>query len=172
MLGLWNKSYREHIPSRYGADESYLLAEKFLHGLDVEDWGCGHQRFKDYHVGGYIGIDGSDNGIPATITADLRERAEYSQGILLRHVLEHNRDWRKVLKNALKSYTHTLVIVLFTPLQERTHELCFTPAVGVPDIGFSLSDLRAELPAKVEEHLDIKSPSTQYGVEHLFVVRK
>lgn len=170
MLGLWSHAYKERQPERYGSDESYLLAEKFLCGLAVEDWGCGEGRFADFHVGPYLGVDGSAG--PAHIKDDLRDRLEFSEGILLRHVLEHNKDWRKVIENALKSATKMLVIVLFTPLQEKTHEIAWNPGVGVPDIGFELADLLHAIGIPVEMHLDIPSPSTQYRVEHVLVVRK
>jgi hypothetical protein len=170
MLGLWNDSYKTKHPHRYGDEDSYLLAEKFLHGLNVEDWGCGEGRFGDFHVGGYVGIDGSAG--PAYIKDDLRTRLEFSEGILLRHVLEHNTDWRKILENAVKSATRVLVIVLFTPLQDKTRQLGWNPTQGVPDLGFSLDDLSEILPKNTEFHLDIPSPSTQYRIEHVIVVRK
>jgi hypothetical protein len=147
------------------------MAEKYLRGLDVEDWGCGEGRFRDFHVGGYAGIDGSDTD-GAVIKADLRKRLSAAPGILLRHVLEHNFSWQLILENALKSCTDTLVIVLFTPFRDKTEAISWTSGIEVPDIGFALADLRKELPSDVEEHLNIYSPSTQYGVEHYFVVRK
>ncbi len=172
MLGLWSKTYEQMIPHRYGGDDSYVFAEKYLKGLDVEDWGCGEGRFKDFHTGVYIGVDGSMANHRCHIVADLRKRRLYSPGILLRHVLEHNEEWQKVLRNAVRCATNTLVIVLFTPLQEKTHQIGWSDEIKVPDIGFALEDIRAFLPKGTEEHLNIPSPSTQYGVEHIFVVMK
>lgn len=172
MLGLWSKTYEQMIPHRYGGDETYLCAESYLKGLDVEDWGCGEGRFKDFHNGVYIGIDGSKANPRCHIVADLRKRRSYSPGILLRHVLEHNIDWQVILKNAVKCATNTLVVVLFTPFQQTTKQIGWSDEIKVPDIGFALEDIRALLPKVFEEHTNIPSPSTQYGVEHVFVVMK
>jgi hypothetical protein len=172
MMGLWNNTYSKDIPrERYGNELTYVLAEKFLHSLDIEDWGCGTGRFKDYHIGGYLGVDGSRSKY-CDLVADLRKRKSHVPGILLRHVIEHNVAWRTIVKNAIASATKTVVIVLFTPFQEKTHAIGWSDEIGVPDIGFSLDEMRAHLPKKTEEHLNISSPSTQYGVEHLFVVEK
>jgi hypothetical protein len=172
MMGLWDKTYaKSKNHERYGSAESYLFAEKFLYGMDVEDWGCGLCRFRDFHAGKYRGIDGSKSPY-ADVVDDLRKRRSSVSGILLRHVLEHNVAWRQILKNAIHSAKKVAVVIIFTPFQSATHAIGWSNEIGVPDIGFSLADLRKEMPAGTEEHLNITSPSTQYGVEHLFAVRK
>lgn len=172
MIGAWAKAYeRQNSDHRYGDTRSYEFIEGFLRGLDTEDWGCGLGTFQKYHQGGYAGVDGTKTPF-CHVVADLRERKSNVPGILLRHVLEHNVDWRTILKNAIESCQKTLVVVLFTPFQTETKQISWSDEVGVPDIGFSYADLRKELPKDVEEYLDIPSPSTQYGIEHIFVVRK
>lgn len=172
MMGLWNSSYaKSKNHHRYGDADSYILAEKFLCGLEIEDWGCGLCRFRDFHIGKYHGIDGSLSPYADSVD-DLRKRKSSVDGILLRHVLEHNIAWKAILKNALLSAKKTLVIVIFTPFQSRTHAIGWSKEIGVPDIGFSIADLRSVLPKTTEEHLNIPSPSTQYGLEHLFVIRQ
>jgi hypothetical protein len=143
MLNRWDPWYSssDPPPREYGPTETYELAEEFLRGLDVEDWGCGLGKFRDFHSGGYVGVDGTLSDY-CDEHADLTEFTSITPGLLLRHVLEHNVEWRKILDNALASYTHRLVIVLFTSLQDETRTLQEdVGGLGVPDIGFALSDL-------------------------------
>jgi hypothetical protein len=102
--------------------------------------------------------------------ADLTRYTSHAEGLLLRHVLEHNENWRAVLGNALRSFTRRLVIVLFTPFVEKTSRVGYTEAVGVPDIAFARDDLTAYFTGlnwSLEEGLRTR---TQYGVEHIFYI--
>lgn len=59
MLGRRAPWYAGGQRRAYGPIDSYLEAEAWLSGLSVEDWGCGYARFKDFHKGGYRGVDGT-----------------------------------------------------------------------------------------------------------------
>ena len=54
----------------------------------------------------------------------------------MRHILEHNYEWARILDNALASFTERMALILFTPEQEVTEEIAFRSDVGVPDIAF------------------------------------
>src|SRR5579863_9973824 len=87
---------------RYGhSDESYIRAAKFLDdGGVVQDWGCGGGYARQFFTN-YLGIDGTNDF--CDIQADLRTLQTNCHSILLRHVLEHNFEWEKILTNAIES---------------------------------------------------------------------
>jgi hypothetical protein len=172
-VGRWDPVYRLlPDPRPYGDTLTYEKAARFLAGLDtVEDWGCGWGWFKRYLDPGvqYKGVDGSHSPA-ADEVADLTRYTSHVEGILLRHVLEHNDNWRSILSNALRSFTRRLVIVLFTPFVETTRRIGYTPELGVPDIAFARDDLTpffTGLRWSLEEGLQT---GTQYGVEHIFYI--
>lgn len=108
MIGLW----RHDQPKVFGSRDTYVAAAKWLEPCrDIADWGCGQRGFEPF-IGtrDYLGIDGS--GPHADVVADLVEYRGCSEGILLRHVLEHNEQWRDVLRNALDSFWVRMVVVL------------------------------------------------------------
>ncbi len=117
MLNRWAPWYEAEGPNalgrNYGPTTTYTIAEDALRGLDVEDWGCGFGYFRTVHSGGYVGVDGTAGY--CDVVADLTEYRSSSPGILLRGVLDHNAEWRKILTNALASFTEVLVVGLFTP---------------------------------------------------------
>jgi hypothetical protein len=174
-VGKWDQVYECHpAPRPYGATLTYEKAARFLGGLaTVEDWGCGWAWFKRYldpsmH---YRGIDGSRSP-GADVVADLTTYSSDADGILLRHVLEHNPDWVTILGNAVRSFRKRLVLVLFTPFAERTHVLKHDGATGAPDLSFARVDLVRffdGLDWSSEENL---KTDTQYGVEHVFYVER
>lgn len=110
----------------YGPPASYVLSAELLDkpGWTVADWGCGacgaRQHFK---AAKYVGIDESPGF--ADVVADLREYRVPSDGVLIRHVLEHNYDWPVILKNALAAALRRLVVVLF--LSPSEPESAFAP---------------------------------------------
>ena len=115
MLGKWAPWYQgtEAAGRAYGPTTTYAVAEGALRYLDVEDWGCGYRHFESHHTGGYVGIDGTAGY--CDVVADLVDYRSSTPGLLLRHVLDHNIEWRKILANAVASFTDTLVVILFTP---------------------------------------------------------
>jgi len=144
MLDRWAPWYQGEpdVIRNYGPAESYTLAARFLSGLAVEDWGCGQGAFRQYHDGPYVGVDGTLAQGGCDVQADLTEYRSQTEGLLMRHVLEHNHEWERVLANAVLSYTRRMVIVLFMPTDHVTRVVHEDVAgLGVPDIAFRLEDV-------------------------------
>lgn len=176
MLGKWDQWYKniKRMGSfRYGDTITYRLAADFLKDMErVEDWGCGTGGFKRFYEGEYVGVDGSKNPY-VDVIADLTEYQSSTPGIMMRHVLEHNYEWEKVLKNAVSSFRKKFCLVIFTPFQDVTGEIAHNKkhGVDVPDIAFNLSDLVKHFDHcrwRVEKH----ETKTGYGVEHIFFIQK
>ena len=158
---------------RYGNTITYQLAENFLKGLDIEDWGCGTGAFKRLHIGGYLGIDGSKTPFVDKI-ADLRSYKSSVDGIIMRHVLEHNHDWEKVLENALSSFKKRFCLILFTPFADKTKVIAQNKKYGVdvPSISFNNKGIERHFKSlawRLEENIKTK---TGYGAEHIYYVEK
>lgn len=171
-VGKWDGWYATGLdaPQAYGDEITYRIAGEFLSGLAVADWGCGKGFFSTIHDGEYVGVDGSATPF-ATVTADLVEYREPSEGILLRHVLEHDHNWKLILDNALASFTKRMVLVLFTPLQDVTRVLAGNPN-GVPDIGFAVADITSCFGLTVRWTQETFNTNTQYGVETVFLLER
>ena len=63
---------------------------------------------------------------------------------MMRHILEHNHDWRLVLENALASFDKKFCLILFTPFSDgQTKVLKENKKYGVdvPDISFAKADI-------------------------------
>lgn len=174
-IGNWEALFRANRdPFPFGDTLTYEKAAQYLDGLEtVEDWGCGQGWFRRYlnPSVNYKGIDGSRSpGLD--VVADLATYTSKTEGLLLRHVLEHNEGWSAILHNALESFTKRMVVVLFTPFAQVTHQIAFNPTIGVPDIAFAKDDLTAQFKGfqwRLEENLRTK---TQYGVEHVFYLER
>lgn len=170
MIGKWNNWYSNlSHPEPYGDVTTYHVGEDFLCGLAVEDWGCGKGYFSTIHSGGYTGIDGSFTPY-SDVTADLTEYVSDTDGLFMRHVIEHNTGWDKVLANALQSFHRTMVLVLFTPMSDTTHQIAWND-IGVPDISFSHDDLVTKMAGMKYTYRDFKT-NTQYGTERVYVIEK
>lgn len=107
---------------QYATDDTYRLAAEWLKGCaTVADWGGGSGYFRDFLPAtvGYRNVDGTAQ-TSEQVLADLVHYREPSDGILLRHVIEINVDWRTILRNALEACRHRLVVVTFTPPAEET----------------------------------------------------
>jgi hypothetical protein len=163
----WHDFYDKAAgPVRFGQDRSYRIAAAFLKDCDhVQDWGCGTGWLRQYVQGEYFGIDGS--GPHADEWADLVEYKSEAEGICLRHVLEHNDDWRVILANALGSFRRRLVIVLSTGLADEDVELSFNKRIGVPDIALCRGEF--ESACKALSHTIIVEPD---GETFVFVSAK
>lgn len=111
--GRWDAVYSTGDRPHYGDTETYRLAADWLDGLHVEDWGCGGAAYRDHHRGDYLGIDGSPGWCDEV--DDLATRITRTPGLMMRHVLEHNEDWRAILANAVMATDSRLVIVGFMP---------------------------------------------------------
>jgi hypothetical protein len=174
-LGRWDGVYRN--AARRQSYKDTLTSEKAAAFLEVcasvEDWGCGWGLFRAYLKDSvrYRGIDGSQSPF-ADEVADLCSYRSQVEGILLRHVLEHNPAWEQVLENALCSFTKRLVIVLFTPFTDVTQVIGYNETMGVPDLAFAKTDLIRRFTGlrwQLEENL---RTNTQYGVEHVFYLER
>jgi hypothetical protein len=163
----------------YGDPLTAKLASVFLNQSDIhiiEDWGCGYGSFRSYlgtHQT-YVGVDGSSAAYSDVVT-DLENYTSAVDAIHMRHVLEHNLRWRRILGNAVESFMKRMVLTLFTPIRNRTEIIARYPdfygtGVTMVDIAFGrnelfdcLSDLH--ILAEVTAVSD-----TQYGVETMFVL--
>jgi hypothetical protein len=179
-VGKWDGWYGGLDPKapgafRYGDTVTYLMAAAFFADVsEVEDWGCGAGGFKRFYRGKYIGVDGSKTPFADKIV-DLCKYESSVDGVLLRHVLEHNYGWEHVLDGALASFKRKLCLVLFTPFSETTKEIAHNRAHGidVPDLSFSREDIQQRITcvtdARFELFADIPT-ATGYGVEHVYFV--
>lgn len=176
MLGKWDWWYKDikHMTSfRYGNTITYQLAEDFLKGMDVEDWGCGTGGFKRLHKGGYLGIDGSKTPFVDKI-ANLRNYKSSVDGIMMRHVLEHNYDWEKVLDSAISSFKKKFCLILFTPFADKTTVIAQTKKYGVDVsvISFNKKDIERHFKGLKWKLIENIKTKTYYGVEHIYYVEK
>ena len=154
-------------PFAYGTDETYRRAAKFLGGAAVEDWGCGTGYARRFFRGGYVGIDLAQGGF-ADIQMDIRERiAPYYSQVLLRHVLEHNLEWERILHNV--RFARRIAVVVFTPFGDETRVINWTrnERGEVPDISFKKEDLTKHFPDYTEQEFET---GIAYGKETLFCV--
>lgn len=115
-------------------------------------------------------MDGSHTPFADRI-ADLETYRTTCEGLLLRHVLEHNYRWRDILDNALVSFTRRLVLILFTPLAESEAELARCGLTGVPDLSLPETELRRRLAAFEVLTRTVRS-RTHYGGETVFLVSR
>lgn len=153
-------------PVAYGPDTTYVAAARFLGAGAVEDWGCGSGYARKFFPQGYVGIDAAPGF--ADVVVDLREYRSRCDGILLRHVLEHNFEWEKILGNALAS-ARKLVIVTFTPFGDETLALGWAENERgrVPDLSFRKEDLTRFFPRFTEQ---VFNTGLLYNAETLFCV--
>jgi glycosyltransferase involved in cell wall biosynthesis len=150
----------------YGIEATYEKAAKFLGGLQVEDWGCGKAYARKFFGSSYKGVDGTPDG--CDVVVDLTKYTSQTQGILLRHVLEHNFEWEKVLKNALTS-AQKLAIVVCTEFSDTTH-LLYIDDWGIPIFSFREEDLTCHFSSYTKE-IVIGEGQGQQCSETIFYVR-
>lgn len=175
-VGLWNRWYYGlRDPQPYGDTVTYQLGADWLGDCAViEDWGCGKGWFSTFvPAGRYRGIDGSHSPFAEKIVDLVTYRSEVP-GLYMRHVIEHNYEWRAILLNALLSFTERMVLVLFTPLVEETHEVYYSEDPGVPDIAFAEGDLITlfDLAGVTLNRKETVSNHTNYGGETIYYLEK
>jgi hypothetical protein len=123
---------------RYGTEDSYRIGMEWLKGCEVvEDWGCGPAYSKNYRVGKYIGVDGTEGFCDKQ--AALESYTSEVEGIFMRHVLEHNLSWKPILENALKSFTERMSLIFFTPWAKETYVV--HEWKGIPFISFKKEEI-------------------------------
>ncbi len=172
----WNGSYhklKEREP--YGDTITYQYGAIWLTGCEtVEDWGCGAGWFETFcKAPNYIGIDGSDTPF-LTKKADLVLYKSDVDGIFMRHILEHNYEWKTILYNALESFRKRMCLILFTPLVDTTRVIATNPGYGhVPDISFSMRELEDIFKYHgVKYSYETIKSETQYGEETVIYLEK
>jgi hypothetical protein len=140
MVGRWDYSkYTE--PTVYGRETTYKEGAEFLDGHGkIEDWGCGIGGFRKFIKNNeYIGIDGSVGPFTDKVV-DLEEYTSNVPCIFMRAVLEHNFNWRQILKNAMLSFTDRMVLVTYTPWKDK-ETLEYVDCAGIPIIDFNKKEL-------------------------------
>lgn len=171
----WYRNARQQDPGayKYGETASYVKAAQFLSDVkEVEDWGCGMAGFKNHCTTQYIGIDGSCTPF-ADKNADLAEYRSSVEGIMMRHVIEHNHEWKKILQNALASFSKKMCLVIFTPFCESTQKIADNKMFGVdvPDISFRKEDITDCL-KEYKWKLEVIDINQFYGMEQIFYIEK
>src|SRR5919106_325435 len=173
-LGKWAAWYQDlEAPWAYGDPTSYEIGAAWLAGCPlVEDWGCGAGWLRTViPPERYRGLDGSASPF-CDVVVDLVTYCSRVPGVFLRHVLEHNDAWARILDNALASFTDRMVLILFTPERAVTEVIACHPEVGVPDIAFRLADLTDRFPPDVTYAVHRISSATQYGGETILFLER
>lgn len=176
--GKWNMAFKRlSAPWPFGSDKrSYSLAADFLSGCDrVEDWGCGAGYFGTMIAREkYVGIDGSRTPF-ASVVADLCDYRSNTEAIFVRHVLEHNWRWRKILANAIASFTRNLAIAIYTPwnLGRVAVSIGRAKKVDVPVLSLPKMEIVEALSVGMSYKLiELDNPGGVYGQEHVLLVSK
>ena len=165
----------------YGDTPTYSKGYAWLKPCaQVEDWGCGMGGFKrmftEPSAPQYIGVDGTRTPFVSK-QVDLTTYTSTTEGLFMRHVLEHNYAWQAVLRNACRSFTKRMCLVLFTPFSTDsvTKQLAHNAqhGVDVPDLSLPLSEITQIFAEhKCSFTLETLATPTGYGIEHVFRVYK
>jgi hypothetical protein len=173
-IGKWAAWYQGlEAPWPYGDPTSYEIGAAWLAGCAmIEDWGCGAGWLRTLlPPDRYRGLDGTASpGCDAVV--DLVTYRSTVPGVFLRHVLEHNEAWARILDNAVASFTDRMVLILFTPERTVTEVIAYHPEVGVPDIAFRLLDLTDRFPPDVTYAVHRIPSATQYGEETILLLER
>lgn len=158
-----------------GSKETYRIGMEWLSDMDyVYDWGCGKcfaQRFCDAI---YIGIDGStDSG--ANYVTDLTEFNKKCDSIFMRHVLEHNENWRAILANALAQFQRKMVLITFKEFEPGREDVVniethWDKKTPLPVINLAEDDLREMINPYLVEEIIIKKTGDKR--ERIFYLSK
>lgn len=166
---------------RYSDTETYKKGYDFLHNdcEKIEDWGCGTGGFKRFFKESsnqYVGVDGSNTPF-SNIKADLLKYTSTVDGIFMRHVMEHNYDWKIMFHNACRSFTKKMCLIIFTPFSstDETVEIAHNlhHGVDVPDLSLSKRDLLEIIDTYgIKYTEETVYNNTGYGLEHIFLLEK
>lgn len=179
LYGPWD--YREQMNKwPYDDTPTYPIAGAWVsgHGL-VEDWGCGTAWMENFITDAeYRGIDGAWSNW-ADEVVDLRTYRSTVPCVVMRHVLEHNADWRLIADNFAHSWLTRAALVLFIPAQPEDLDVG-GPDWPVPDIAVSGPDLFAllapdDMPPVKFYTQEIHYPSTesiQWGWEGVIMMER
>jgi hypothetical protein len=173
-LGRWDRWYGllGDDPEPYGDPTTYQLGAGWLRDCSlVEDWGCGKGYLKTFiPPARYRGLDGSRTPF-ADEVVDLARYRSRVPGIFMRHVLEHDLRWTRILDNAVASFTERMALIVFTPLVAETQEVAFNDDPGVPDIAFNIDDLTSRF-GGARWRSETLVTGTQYEVETVFFLER
>lgn len=84
----------------------------------LEDWSCGKCIFQKYFRPdiNYTGLDITRAFQDVNLTEHVSDPP--ANAIFIRNVLEHNEDWRSILKNLLQSFSRKAIIIVSTPFSD------------------------------------------------------
>jgi hypothetical protein len=173
-VGKWAAWYEGlEAPWPYGDTTSYELGATWLAGCALtEDWGCGAGWLRTLiPPDRYRGLDGTASPFCDRVV-DLAAYRSTVPGVFMRHVLEHNYEWARILDNAVASFTERMVLILFTPERPVTEAIVFRPDIGVPDIAFRLADITDRFPLDVTYTVQRIPSDTQYGGETILLLER
>lgn len=147
LTGKWNVIYQKCItPINLGSEQTYKVGMEFLNDCnEVEDWGGGTGYAKKYCLSPrYEIIDGSLSK-NNNIIQDLRNYKSKTEGIFMRHVLDHNPEWKLILNNALNSFTKKFCLIIGGKFRDETKIVNIIQDRGISNIEFKRSDIEQEL---------------------------
>lgn len=162
---------------RYGRDDTtYRIAGQYLSGAGlVEDWGCGTTYAREFIGAPYRGIDGAMSKW-ASEKVELTKYKSQVPKILMRHVLEHNIEWRQILENMLQSFTDRAVLILFTqPSRAQSKDCNIDPANDIPTFELCEKDLNEILFSKIMLDItmeEMKTDTAPYGYECMYFIER
>lgn len=186
VYGPWDyTAVRE--PFAYDDTPTYALAAAWVtlnawrDGNDpgiVEDWGCGTAWMRNYipPAWTYRGVDGAWSRF-ADVQADLRTYTSNVPCAVMRHVLEHNADWRTIARNFTDSWHERAALVMFIPPSADGDFYVSDDTWPVPDISVDGDDLFDILSdhGTVFDFVDIHYPTTasiQYSWEGVVLMSR
>jgi hypothetical protein len=173
-IGKWATWYQDlEAPWAYGDPTSYEIGAAWLAGCTlIEDWGCGAGWLRTLlPPERYWGLDSTASPFCDAVF-DLVTYRSRVPGVFLRHVLEHNEAWARILDNAVASFTDRMVLILFTPERPVTEVIAWHSEIGVPDIAFRLTDLTDRFPPDVTYTVHWIPSGTQYGEETILLLER
>jgi hypothetical protein len=174
-VGKWERFHGHVFP--YGPLTTYQIGADWLSDQsEVADWGCGPGFFKTLLKPGikYRGVDGS-RGVNVDVIADLEIYRSQTSALFMRHVLEHNWNWKAILRNALDSFQNKFFLVLFIPLRDGPTANIRNDFryAEVPDLSFNEREfLQLILDAGCAFERETIQTTTQYGVEVIFRITR
>jgi len=172
VAGKWDYSAAA-APAAYGAPDTYRLAAAWLDGCGsvVEDWGCGTAYARQFFTQSrYVGVDGSTSKFADTVADLLTYISPGADGILLRHVLEHNPQWEALLARALGAARRRVAVVLYIPPEQDTREVARWG--DIPCYALGRPALVALLAPHQWREVRIKCATPPFNVEHIFYIEK
>lgn len=154
----------------YGQEIVYQKMADFI-GADnpVEDWGMG-TGWASHYFTNYKGIDGSPHP-KVDVIADLINYTSTADNILLRQVLEHNYEWKKIIVNAVDSFQKKLCITIHTPITGTTNQI-YTSPTDIPDISFKKEDILGHFKGFTVTEEFVPTGQFEYGLEWIIYVER